>query len=207
MPNALRAPLLIAISDVGALCAAATLERFTRVGRAARPGSVVFQLRDNALAVRERLAFGAAMASVARATNQWFVVNDRLDLAALLGADGVHLGESGVDTADARRLLGARALVSRACHEPSRVGSIDADAVLLSPILDERKGRAALGHDALGEARRSLGDRRALLVALGGVSADAARSCLEAGADGVAAIGAVLLGDPLALVRALAIER
>lgn len=186
-----------------------TLERFAELGRLAKPASVVFQLRDLELPARERLAFGEAIVRVARASEQLFVVNDRIDLAVLLGADGVHLGEAGVPTADARQSLGEGTLVSRACHDPVLAATLDADVVLLSPILEARKGRPALGLGGLLEAhgRRSGRANPPLLFALGGVSAERASECLSAGADGVAVVGAVLLGQGPGLVRALGIER
>lgn len=202
-------PRLVALTDRRVLDAAATLERFRELGRLARAGSVVLSLRDLELPVRERLAFGGAMKRIARETSQPFVVNDRLDLAVLLDADGVHLGEAGVATVDARRLLSPRALVVRACHDPALVARLDADIVLLSPILAPRKGRPALGLEGLGTARRAYGTNGGpLLFALGGVDAQGARSCLEAGADGVAAMGGVLGADDLEpFVRALGIRR
>jgi thiamine-phosphate pyrophosphorylase len=86
-----------------------------------------------------------------------------------------------------------------------------ADAVLLSPILAARKGRAALGLTALAEARSALvrrGRGAPRLYALGGVEAGTARACLEAGADGVAVIGAALDGrDARPLLQALGVLR
>jgi thiamine-phosphate pyrophosphorylase len=202
-------PRLIALTCRRLLGAERTLERFRELGRLARAGSVVLSLRDLELPVRERLAFGEAMKRVARETSQPFVVNDRLDLAMLLGADGVHLGEAGVATVDARRLLSPHALVVRACHDPALALRLDADIVLLSPILAPRKGRPALGLEALGMARRAYGTNGGpLLFALGGMDAERARACLEAGADGVAAMGGVLgAGDLEPFVRALGIRR
>jgi thiamine-phosphate pyrophosphorylase len=200
---------LVAITDRNAASAEATLERFGELGHLARPGSVVFQLRDLELGARERLAFGRALLRTARETGQLFAVNDRMDLAVLLGADGVHLGEASVATDDARRLLGARAVVSRACHEPALVAKLDADMVLLSPIIDSKKGLEPLGMAGLKAARRTLQEsaRSTVLFALGGVSAERARECTTAGADGVAVVGAVLRGEGLALARALGIAR
>jgi thiamine-phosphate pyrophosphorylase len=169
------------------------------------------QLRDKSLAARNRLALGRRLISECRGRDQSFVVNDRLDLALLLEADGVHLGEGSVAPADARTVLPDRAWISIACHDPGAVRRPDADAVLLSPIVAPRKGRQALGFDGLRSARRvlaSAGDTTLpALYALGGVDADSARECLAAGADGVAVIGAGLDGrDPLPLLGALGIR-
>ena len=202
-------PRIVAITDREVAGADETLERFGELGRLARPESVVFQLRDLALGTRERVAFGRALLLVARATGQSFVVNDRIDLAVLLGADGVHLGEASIDSEDARRLLGGRSFVSRACHDPARAATLDADAVLLSPVLESKKGRAMLGVSALTVARSTLTNagRNTALFALGGVTAGSTAECLLAGADGVAVVGAVLRGEGRELVRALGIGR
>jgi thiamine-phosphate pyrophosphorylase len=209
-PNAARATIrLIAISDRSAASSEATLARFEELGFSAKPRTVAFQLRDLTLPVRERLAFGAEMQRVARTTNQLFIVNDRLDFARLLGADGIHLGEAGVETADARRVLGERCLVSRALHVPERAAELDADVLLLSPILEPRKGSPALGIRALELSRERLAGlgRATRLMALGGVSADNTAACLAAGADGVALIGAIVRGEGPAVVSALGISR
>ncbi|HEX6274676.1 MAG TPA: thiamine phosphate synthase [Polyangiaceae bacterium] len=203
-------PTLIAITDRGVASAATTLERFAELGRLARPESVVFQLRDVALPARERLAFGRALLGIARETGQRLVINDRVDLAVLLGADGVHLGESAVSTGDARRLLGARALVTRACHDPSSAATLDADAVLLAPILQSTKALPTLGLEGLRRARASIGAQPEgpALIALGGVGIGDIQACRDAGADGVAMIRGVLRDTKLPeLVRAAGISR
>jgi thiamine-phosphate pyrophosphorylase len=195
-------PRLIVFSDLGAAAEVELLERVERAARAARPGALLVILRDKDLALRRRLELGQALAERARRHGQLLGVAERLDLALLLGADAVHLGEDSVETSDARKLVGGRTFVSRACHDPDRASEIDADAIVLSPILSARKGRPALGLGAIGRARERCGRR--LIYALGGVEADSAAACLGAGADGVAVIGAVLRGQPEALVAALA---
>jgi thiamine-phosphate pyrophosphorylase len=203
-------PRLIAITDLTRAGAERSLARYERLVRAARPGSVVLMLREPGLGGAERLAFGRALVRLAHEHQQLFQVNDRLDFAALLAADALHLGEASVSVSDARRIVGPRAFVTRACHEPERAGELGVDGVLLSPILEARKGRPALGLSGLERARRALeasGDA-ALLFALGGVDARSAKSCLDAGADGVAAIGAVLFEpEPEALLAALGSAR
>jgi thiamine-phosphate pyrophosphorylase len=191
-------PRLIAITDLERAGASEMLARFERLASAARPGSLMLQVRDRERSASERLGLGREMAAICARTGQLLQVNDRLDLVVLLGADAVHLGEASVDTADARRVVGETALVTRACHDVARVTEIDADGIVLSPILAPRKGTPALGVTALQRARDRLnevGKLETRLVALGGVDAAAARECFAAGADAVAVIGAWLTDD------------
>jgi thiamine-phosphate pyrophosphorylase len=81
---------------------------------------------------------------------------------------------------------------------------------VLSPILAPRKGRPALGLEALGVARRASEKERVRpsLFALGGIEADNAERVIGAGADGIAAISAILaVDDPRPLLEALGIAR
>jgi len=204
-----RLPRLIAITDRHVASAAQTLERFARLAHAAAPGSVVLELRDRELSGRERLAFGRELKRIAVAAEQWLGVNDRIDLALLLEAESVHLGEASIAPSDARQLLGPRCFLTRACHDPSRELDPAVDGWVLSPVFAERKGNPPLGLGILGEfharGRTVAGSPgRPLLYALGGVDATNAAACIDAGATGVAVIGAALRSaDPLPLLRAL----
>lgn len=206
---ALASVRLIALTDRSVASASETLARFERLLRRAPPRSVLVQLRDRELAARERFRFGAELRELTRAHAQLFQVNDRLDLAVLLDADGAHLGENAVSTADARALIGPDRFVTRAWHDPERVREVHADGILLSPVFAARKGAPALGVDALTRARELLhqGARPVRLFALGGVDAKVVATCLGAGADGVAAIAAAVGCDaPEALLAALGIS-
>lgn len=157
------------------------------------------QLRDPELSGRELYALGRRLRDATAALGASLVVNDRLDLALLLGADGVHLGRRSVGVADARALLGAGVFVSVACHgvdEVLRAADAGADAAVLSPIFATPGKGPPLGLEALREARARLAraSRSIAIIALGGVDATSAPACLAAGADGVAAIRADLRG-------------
>jgi thiamine-phosphate pyrophosphorylase len=203
-------PRLIAITDFSRSGPEQTFARFERLAAAASPDTVMLQLRDRERSARERWQLGRELAALCRRTGQWFQVNDRLDLAVLLGADAVHLGEVSVETADARRVVGSDLLITRACHDVMRVAEIEADGVVLSPILAPRKGRSALGVEALQKARYYLaagGRPRARLVALGGVEGAGARDCFAAGADAVAVVGAALAEEGSGLLEGAGIAR
>lgn len=208
----MRPPLvtLITAADVvpepelmGRLAAVASLPEALRA-------RLCVQLRDPALPAGARLALGLRLRQATSALGAALVVNDRLDLALLLGAEGVHLGRGSVAVEDARALLDrhgrGRAWISVACHDlddVARAAEAGADAAVLSPIFASPGKGPPLGLAALGEARRAIDaaartERRIALIALGGVDAGTARACLEAGADGVAAIRAA----PAALLAA-----
>jgi thiamine-phosphate pyrophosphorylase len=190
-------PRLIVITDTTLAPRDLLLVRVARILALAPPRTVLVQLRDNDLTFRERRALGEALAAECARFEQWLGVNDRVDLAVLLGAPALHLGERSISAADARRLLHETSWISRACHDPEAVTTLDADAVVLSPILQPRKGRPALGLDALVRVRASIdgGARVPRVYALGGIDASSAKACLDAGADGVAVIGAALGND------------
>lgn len=197
---------LIAITDVTRVSAAHQLQRAQSLCQICQPGTVMIQLRDRQLGARDRLAMGLQLRDVIRSYSQRLCVNDRLDLAGLLDADCVHLGESSIHAADVRERFADRFAITRASHDPSQCSLSGADAVLLSPVCSPRKGADALGFK---ELRRACELSQAPVFALGGVDASNATGCIAAGASGVAVIGAWLdAGRSLAqLASALGISQ
>ncbi len=170
------------------------------------PRSVAVQLRAKELGGRDLLRLARLLCAATSAAGQALLVNDRLDVALLAGADGVHLPSTGLSPADARRLLGPEALVGVSCHaaaDVARARDGGADFGTFGPIYDTPSKRAygaPLGLDRLREAS-TLG---LPLLGLGGVNETNAAAVVAAGAFGVAAIRAWLEGpDPAAAVRRL----
>ncbi|MGC4094762.1 MAG: thiamine phosphate synthase [Polyangiaceae bacterium] len=190
---------LVAITDLQQVPAELSIERWQRLAHAARPRTVAVDLRAPNQPARDLLQLGARLRDIAHAAGQLFIAHERLDIASLLAADALHLREDSVPSEAARRLL-PHVPILRACHSVDDLSALDADAALLSPILEARKGNPALGLDAL-RAARTAGK---LVFALGGVDAERAAACLQAGARGVAAIGSALGSEnPEALLRGL----
>ncbi|MHB8973834.1 MAG: thiamine phosphate synthase [Pirellulaceae bacterium] len=88
----------------------------TLVEQLIRAGVDVLQLRDKTLADRELLARARAIRDLTRQHNVLFIMNDRVDLAAMSHADGVHLGQAEVSVQDARAVLGWQALIGVSTH-------------------------------------------------------------------------------------------
>lgn len=199
-------PRVQIITDLATVSEPVLLDRLSRAAalpEAARQRLSV-QLRDPALPVRELVRLGLSLRRLTRDLGARLIVNDRVDVALLVGADGVHLGRRSMSVGEARALLGPGAWVSTSAHAADDVllsARAGASAVLLSPIFASPGKGEPLGPPALTGAREAL-SREGLslaLFALGGIDVDNAPACFEAGAEGVAAIRADLL--PL-LVRA-----
>jgi thiamine-phosphate pyrophosphorylase len=196
LPRPLACPLAIQITDLGTVSEAELgrrLDALTGAPEEAR-GRVVVMVRDPGLSGRDLLALARRLRGRTRELGIGLWMNDRLDVARLVGADGVHLGRRSVEVADARRWLGDAPVISVSCHQVDEVAEArrgGADVALLSPIFASPGKGEALGLDALRKAREGLGSDGAMaLVALGGVDAGNVAACLHAGADGVAAIRA-----------------
>lgn len=185
------------ITESSALPEAALMERLAAVSRLApeRRSRLAVQLRDPGLSGRALTDLAVRLRAVTRSLGVALLINDRLDLAIALAAEGVHLGRRSVTIADARALLGSSAWISVACHtvdDVIRAATEGASAVTLSPIFASPGKGTPLGIEALEAARSALGSGPIALYALGGVDLETAPSCFEAGATGVAAIRADL---------------
>jgi thiamine-phosphate pyrophosphorylase len=170
------------------------------------PRAVAVHLREKDLGGKALLALARAVGRACVEARQAFVVNDRLDVALAVGADGVHLPSDGIPVAEARRLMGPGALVGCSCHSRADVERALAGGAsygTFSPIFDtpsKRQYGAPLGVEALAEAATA----GLPLIALGGITPENGPEVRAAGAVGVAAIRAWLVGDdPAGAVRAL----
>ena len=162
--------------------------RLLEILRAVPRGSVAVQIREKDLDGGALLAFARPIADVCRRESAPLWVNDRLDVAMVLAADGVHLPERGLPIADARRgpAVGASRHSIDAALEAARDG---ADVVQLGPIWPSPGKSEALG--ALALRVRSRLPLAVKLVAVGGIdSVEHAKEAVLAGADAVALIRA-----------------
>ena len=163
--------------------------------RAVAGGADVIQLRDKRLEGRKLLEHARAIRKLTRKAGKLFMVNDRLDIALASGADGVHLGQEDMPLADARPLCPKGFLIGVTVHdveEAVRAGKEGADYVGLSPIFTTGSKRDAGNACGLGMLKAVKRAVSIPVVAIGGIGPGNARSVLDAGADGLAVISAVV---------------
>jgi thiamine-phosphate pyrophosphorylase len=159
------------------------------------PDTAAVQLRQP-LAARELFRRAIALREICGRHGARLFVNDRADVAFAAGC-GVHLPGRGLSPEDART-LGLE--IAQSVHSAEEAARSSADFVVFAPVF-ETPGKTAQGLEALREVCRV---SRAPVLALGGVFEGNARSCVEAGAAGVACIRSVLgAGDPAAAARSL----
>lgn len=161
---------------------------------AIRGGARTIQLRDKQRCKAEVLATARALRSVCAEKGALLVVNDHLDVALAVGADGIHLGQDDLPLPEARRIVPLDMLIGCSTHSPAeavRAQAGGADYVALGSIYPttSKERYRLVGLEAL---RRTRSRVSVPLVAIGGINAANAAEVMKAGADAVAVISAVL---------------
>ena len=198
-------PFLHAILDVDAAAAAGWPP--LDLARAFFDGGATFiQVRAKRLASGPLLDLCDAVVHLAQPHGATVIVNDRVDLAKMSGAAGVHVGQEDLPPAAARALLGGEAIVGFSTHTVAQVEAALTEPisyVAVGPVFGTRTkdtGYDAVGLDLVAHAVSLAAGRP--VVAIGGITVDNAASVLAVGATQVAVITDLLTADPAARVRA-----
>ena len=169
-------------------------------------GARVLQLRAKALRSGAFLDLGDALVALADEYHARIIVNDRLDVARLSGAAGVHVGQEDLSPAVARKQFGPAAIVGYSTHTVAQVRlalSEPVSYIAVGPVFGtstKDTGYSAVGLDFVSEAARLSGSIP--IVAIGGVRLENARAAIDAGASSVAVISDLLVGNPVERVKA-----
>ncbi len=166
--------------------------RLADVVRAMLEGGVrVLQLRWKGAPSADLVAVARELRDLTSARGALFFVNDRADVAAAVGADGVHLGQEDLPIEAARRILGRRARIGVSTHDLDQARAAEragADYIGFGPIFATASkgiGHSPRGLERLREARGAV---RLPIVAIGGIRRESGAEALAAGADAVAMI-------------------
>lgn len=176
------------------------------VVRSAIAGGVTcVQLREKSLGRAAFMAEALVLKKICQVRGVPLIVNDDIEVARRAGADGVHLGQSDASVAKARDRLGAEAIIGLSVEnlqQAQEAASLDVDYIAASPVFatptktDTAEPLGLIGLRAI----RQTTDKP--LVAIGGIHIGNAREVLEAGADGLAVVSAlVAASDPCQTAR------
>lgn len=158
-------------------------------------GADVVQLRAKNVDGGELLTVAKEMQKIAEEHCKYFIVDDRVDVAVLAGADGVHIGQSDIPVTEARRLCGDHMIIGVSVsnvEEAIKAVEGGADYLGVGPIFSTKtKSDAgdALGLDAIYDIRKAVD---VPIVGIGGINRGNLLDVIHAGADGVAVVSAIM---------------
>ncbi len=177
------------------------------VNQALDAGAQAVQLRNKGDSPRELLDVGRDVRAMTRARGALLFVNDRVDIALALEADGVHVGPHDLPVADVRRIVPPGFLIGRSADEPDvakRAADDGADYIGCGTVwatATKADAGAVIGIHGLIAVVRAVS---VPVVAIGGITVERAAEVARTGAVGVAVVGAVMAAnDPGTAVRGL----
>ena len=169
-----------------------SLEEIVR--EAVAGGVTMVQLREKDAATGEFVELGRRLMSLLKPLGVPLIINDRVDVALAVDADGVHIGQSDMTYADARRLLGPDKIIGLSVEnfeDLEAANKLDVDYIGISPVYGtptKTDTAEPFGLEGLKEAvRLSLHPT----VAIGGMNVATAGEVIAAGADGIAVVSAI----------------
>ncbi len=182
------------------------LSHAEQVARLCEGGARLVQLREKHLPARDFYREASEALRVARGFGAKLIINDRADVALAVGADGVHVGQDDMPPEAARKLLGENDIVGFSTHgvgQAVAASALPVSYVAIGPVFataSKEEPDPVVGLEGVRRVREAVGGLQ--VVAIGGITAETACSVLEAGADSVAVIGALLATpDPSEITR------
>jgi thiamine-phosphate diphosphorylase len=160
------------------------------------------QLRDKKASTRELITEAVTLRDLCRKHNALFIVNDRVDVAMAVGADGVHLGQDDMSVFQARNILGPDAVIGasvRSVEEAKIAWSEGADYIAANLVFKTATKTGLgepLGLNMVGKLKNST---PLPLIAIGGINASNAAEVRRAGADGIAVVSAIMAASDVPL--------
>lgn len=189
--NKERALYLISDRDIASLSHSAIAKK------ALTAGVRMIQLREKKLSKKEIFSEAVSIRKLTRSYKATLIINDYIDIALAVDADGVHLGQDDMPMKEARMILGNKKIIGISTHsvkQAVRAQEEGADYIGFGPIFHTSTKDAGMpkGLKMLEEARRNVSIP---IAAIGGIKPDTAQAVLSSGADAIAVGSAILKGD------------
>lgn len=186
---------LYLVTDRGLACGRSTLEI---VRAAVHGGATVVQLREKDCSTRDFIEQALTIKEFVKDRGVPLIINDRVDVAQAVKADGVHLGQSDMPLGMAKKILGDSMIIGISAESQQDAVEAEkggADYLGVSPIYatpTKTDTAPPLGLEGLREIRKAV---RLPLVGIGGLNRDNAAEVIRSGADGVAVVSAIVAAD------------
>jgi thiamine-phosphate pyrophosphorylase len=170
------------------------------ISESVEEGVTLVQLRAKTLKTREFLETSLKVAEILKVKNIPLIINDRIDIALSCEADGVHLGQHDLPLSIARKILGRNKLIGvsvNTAKEAEEALKKGADYLGVGPIFftqTKKDLRPLLGLEGFQDIRKKV---NIPILAIGGINAENAKQLIEAGADGIAVVTAILAAEDI----------
>jgi thiamine-phosphate pyrophosphorylase len=167
------------------------------VSLAIKGGAEMIQYRDKESDDGNFFNIASKLSPICRSRNIPFIINDRIEIALKLDADGVHLGQEDLLISQAREIVGPDSIIGKSANTVQQAKMAEdegADYVGIGPIFDtlSKQIKKPIGTDIIREAVDSL---KIPFFAIGGINSDNVHQIVQAGGRRVAVISAVVLTD------------
>ena len=172
------------------------LSHAEQVARLISGGATLVQLREKNASPKDFYEQAKEALEIARKNNVKIIINDRVDIALALKADGVHLGQDDLQPEHARKILGEKAIIGFSTHnfqQAVEAVRLPIDYLAIGPVFATKTKEnpyMVVGVEGVRKVREAVGDFP--LVAIGGITSENHRRVLQAGADSVAVISDLL---------------
>lgn len=169
-----------------------TLEEI--VSEAVAGGVTMVQLREKDAATGEFVELGRRLMSLLKPLGVPLIINDRVDVALAVDADGVHIGQSDMSYADARRLLGPEKIIGLSVEnfeDLESANKLDVDYIGISPVYGTPTKTDTAEPFGLEGLRKAVEMSVHPTVAIGGMNVATVGEVIAAGTDGVAVVSAI----------------
>jgi len=175
--------------------------------KALQGGVACVQLREKEVSTRFFVEEAQKIKALMAPFKAPLIINDRIDVALAVGADGVHIGQADMPYAVARKLMGKRAIIGLSVEtweDVERAQYLDVDYLGVSPVFETPTKTDTKGSWGLEGLSKIKAYSRHPLVAIGGLNASNAADAVRAGADCIAVVSAICSAfDPLEAAREL----
>lgn len=180
------------------------------VEQAVKGGVTMVQLREKDIDTRTFIELGLKLKELLAPLGVPLIINDRVDVALAIDADGVHIGQSDMPYETARRLLGPDKIIGLSVENYDDIeaaNQLDVDYIGISPVYlttTKTDTAAAFGQEGV---RKATVLSKHPSVGIGGMNATTAAETMRSGADGVAVVSAIMSADdPCEASRNLLVE-
>jgi len=164
------------------------------VGASLKGGVQILQLREKNACAKDFISVARKVKDICSVYDALFIINDRVDIAKIVGADGVHLGQDDIELGYAREILGKDAIIGLSTHSPEQgeaAVALGADYIGVGPVFETptKPGRKSVGLEYVSWASQNV---NIPWFAIGGIDLGNVSEVLEAGASRIAVVRAII---------------